>query len=108
MAEAVSEEDVVLTEMLTNEKPCRFLIEVFRKNQPYADGQAYASEIRDEIDSTYAHTVKIKNRLVDAGLITSEKKGRKQILELTETGHNVAESVSTLYQTLEEEGESSQ
>lgn len=108
MAEAVSEEDVVLTEMLTHEKPCQFLLQVLRKNQAFSDEEAYASKISKEIDGTYAHVVKISQKFEKAGLITREKDGRKELLELTEAGQEIAEAVSNLYQTLEEEGESSQ
>ena len=69
-----------------NEKPVQALIKIRRTRE-----DIYCSVVARKIDSTYAHTVKIIQELEDEGYLTSEKKGRRKILELTEKGQDMAE-----------------
>lgn len=64
-----------------NEKPVMTLVTIRKSNK-----EIYASIISREIDTTYAHTVKIMARLEEQDLVKSEKQGRKKILTLTDKG----------------------
>lgn len=81
-----------ITELLLNEKPVFVLVTL-------TDGEKYGSEIADEIDTTYAHTVKILSDLKERGLVRSEKDGRKKYIFLTEKGRELANSCTNLVNT---------
>jgi DNA-binding MarR family transcriptional regulator len=70
-----------MNNIFLNEKPVRALVEIKKSNK-----EIYGSVISREIDTTYAHTVKIIAQLEEKGLVESEKKGRKKILTLTDRG----------------------
>jgi len=55
--------------------------------------ECFASEVSREIDTTYAHCVKIVSTLVKAGYMEKEAKGRKNILYLTEKGQEIAQKL---------------
>jgi DNA-binding MarR family transcriptional regulator len=78
-----------LEEFFLNVKPVKTLIAL---NDPGTGN--YASAISKKTDSTYSHTVRILNRMEESGLVTSEKKGRKKELELTDRGHEIAQKLS--------------
>ena len=59
-------------------------------------GPKYATILSKEIDCTYSHTVKLLDLFKDYGLVDFEKKGRIKIVKLTETGADLAQSVSGL------------
>jgi len=71
------------------EKPCKILIEV---NNPQTDN--YPSEIAKATGCTYSHTVRLIQRMEKMDLITSEKEGRRKMLELTDKGRKIAKSLS--------------
>jgi len=79
-----------------NEKPVMALVTIRRSRE-----DIYCSVISREIDTTYAHTVKIISRLEEEGLLKSEKNGRKKILELTEEGEECAERFIKILSALE-------
>lgn len=68
------------------EKPVLALLSI--KN---AEKETYCSLISDEIDSTYAHTVKIVSKMKDLDLLETREKGRKKIVSLSEKGEKQAE-----------------
>lgn len=72
--------------MFLNEKPVMALATIRRHRE-----DIYGSVVSREIDTTYAHTVKIISRLEEEGLVESEKKGRKKMLELTDEGRRYAD-----------------
>lgn len=76
-------------DLFIKEKPSKALVTI-RRNQT---GEIYGSMVSTKIDTTYAHTVKILAQLEDHGLIRTEKKGRKKLLELTEKGDEYAEKL---------------
>lgn len=78
------------------EKPVMALITLRRNRQ-----EMYGSIVSKKIDTTYAHTIKILAELEDQGLITSQKKGRKNVLELTEEGETCADKLIELMESLE-------
>ncbi len=68
------------------EKPVLALLSIKNSNC-----ETYCSKISDEIDSTYAHTVKIISKMRELGLIDTEEEGRKKIVTLSEKGERQAE-----------------
>lgn len=91
-------EDIDLTQLLTNDMPCRTLIEIERLDRPYA------LQISREVGSTFSHITKVTSKLESLELVRSEKDGRKKILALTEEGERVANAVEKLYDALEDVG----
>lgn len=70
-----------MNNIFLNEKPVMALVTIRKAND-----EIYGSIISREIDTTYAHTVKIIAQLEEKNLVKSEKKGRKKILTLTPKG----------------------
>ena len=60
----------------------------------------YGSVLAKEVDCTYSHAVKILQTLEVLGLVTFEKKGRIKLIKLTEKGVEVADSISTIRQSV--------
>lgn len=81
-----------LTELLLNEKPTFVLVTL-------TEGEKYGSEIAEQIDTTYAHTVKIIKQLKQKGLVRTEKDGRKKYVFLTEKGRELANDCTNLVNT---------
>lgn len=78
-----------LESFFLNVKPVKILITL---NNPGTDN--YASAISKKTDCTYSHTVRIIQKLEDAGLVESNMKGRKKEIELTEKGLKLAKALS--------------
>lgn len=91
-----------MKDFFLKEKPVMALVTIRR-----ARDEVYCSVISKKIDTTYAHTVKIISRMEEEGLIESEKKGRKKILELTSKGEKFANHFLDILQDFEEEQYSS-
>lgn len=72
-----------------NKKPVKILIAL---NDPGTE--SYASAISKKTDCTYSHTVRILKKMEEAELITSNMKGRKKELELTDKGQKLAKALS--------------
>lgn len=69
------------------------------------EGGTYASVISREIESTFAHTTNILNKLEEKGLVTFEPDGsdnRVKRVELTPKGQDAAELVEELTAVLED------
>lgn len=60
----------------------------------------YGSVLAKEVDCTYSHAVKILQTLENLGLVTFEKKGRIKLIKLTKKGTEVADSISSIKQTV--------
>ena len=60
----------------------------------------YGSVLAKEVDCTYSHAVKILQTLEVLGLVTFEKKGRIKLIKLTKKGMEVADSISTIRQSV--------
>lgn len=67
------------------EKPVKSLLLLKETNEPI-----YVSMIAKEIDSTYAHTLKVLSNLKKRGLVSFERKGRVKQVKLTELGKGAA------------------
>ncbi|HIJ98673.1 TPA: winged helix DNA-binding protein [archaeon] len=72
------------------EKPARLLVYVKR------DQKAYASTLAKRIDCTYAHTVKLLDRMQQMGLVNFDRSGRIKYITLTSTGNDLAEHFESL------------
>lgn len=87
-----------MEELFINEKPVKALI-TLRRNR-----EMYCSKISREVDTTYAHTVRILSRLEEESLIETRKEGRKKFIKLTSEGEKYAEKFQQLLE-LSEEGQ---
>lgn len=63
----------------------------------------YCRVLSSEIDTTYAHAVNLVSRLEEAGLIRSDRQGRKKIIELTSKGEKYAEMFDQILTEIEED-----
>lgn len=78
-------------DIFLHKKPARIMVHL---NNPARDN--YTSQIAREIDCTYSHAVRITHKLEETGLVKTREEGRKKILELTNTGEEIAELLSEL------------
>ncbi|MBE0524603.1 MAG: winged helix DNA-binding protein, partial [Methanosarcinales archaeon] len=84
--------------LILQQKPALTLLSI--RNE----GGTYASVISREIESTFAHTTNILNKLEEQGLVTFEPDGsdnRVKRVELTPKGQDAAELVDELAAVLE-------
>ena len=73
--------------MFIKEKPAKALVFIHR-NQNTDD--VFVSKISRRVDTTYAHSCKIIEKLEEEGYVESEKRGRKKFLTLTDEGEQMA------------------
>lgn len=71
-------------EFFLKEKPVKALIVIGESDE------TYCSEVSEQIDSTYAHTVKLISKMEELGLIETRKSGRKKMVSLSEEGEKQA------------------
>lgn len=83
------------TELYLNEKPVKALLMVYHSND-----ETFCREISNDIDSTYAHTVKIISKLKDLEIIETRDQGRKKMLKLTSKGQRQAKIFDNLLDEL--------
>lgn len=83
-------------EMFLNEKPAQVLIKIRRNRK-----ELNMSDIQKKIDTTYAHTVKVINRLEDKGLLETIEEGRSKTVKLTEEGEQLVKPLADFMQTAE-------
>lgn len=74
-----------LKSFFLKEKPVLALLSI--KN---AEDGTYCSEISEEIDSTYAHTVKIISKMKEFDLLETREEGRKKVVTLSTKGKRQA------------------
>lgn len=84
-----------LEKLLIKSKPIKLLVNLRRETTPN-----YASELSNQINATYSHTVKVLSRMEDLELVRHKKKGRKKIIELTDHGAEIAEKSSELLKAI--------
>jgi len=75
-----------LKSVFLNEKPVSVLTSTYRKPEP-----PFIGEVAKSIDTTYAHTVKITDKLEQKGFIERELDGRKKYIHLTDKGERYAQ-----------------
>ena len=78
-------------EVFFRKKPAMILV-ALRKNSR----NRYGSVLAKEVDCTYSHAVKILQEMERANLVQFEKQGRIKIINLTENGDRVAESIERI------------
>ena len=76
-----------LIDIFLREKPVKMLVKLSKK----PNKEKYFSIIAKEVDCTYSHTVRTIQDLERKGLLTLNKRGRKNIIELTKLGKDLAE-----------------
>jgi DNA-binding MarR family transcriptional regulator len=72
------------------EKPAKCLLLLKKSDEP-----TYASIIAREIDTTYAHTLKVLSRLRRSGFIYHRPAGRIKLVDLTDLGEETAACLET-------------
>ena len=85
------------TDLFLRSKPSRALMQI---SDILERGNKYSSRIAKEVDTTYAHIVKIIKEFERLGLITSEKEGRKKIIKLTEKGKKMSDHFKGVHELL--------
>jgi DNA-binding MarR family transcriptional regulator len=89
---------------LVQEKPAAILRELRKFNKKFSDEEPYASNLSENVDTTYSHLNNTLDKLEEKGLVEKkEKTGRKRLLELTEKGRKVAEQLEKVETTLSKE-----
>lgn len=63
-------------------------------------GPKYATILSKAVDCTYSHTVKLLSQFEKNGLVTFTKKGRIKIVELTDQGQGLAQSIESVLRRL--------
>lgn len=76
--------------MFLQEKPAKCLLLLRRSEDPM-----YASIIAREVDTTYAHTLRILSKLARLGFASFKPAGRIKLVELTEVGEAAAVRLAT-------------
>jgi len=85
------------TDLFLRNKPALALVQI---SDVIERGNKYSSKIAKEIDTTYAHIVKIMKEFEKLGLITAEKEGRKKIINLTDKGKKLANHFKGIHELL--------
>ena len=83
--------NIQLEEMFLRKKPARLLVHIKQ-----ADPDSYASNLAKKIDCTYAHTVKLLQKMQDHGLVDFNKDGRVKYISLTDAGQALATDFENL------------
>ena len=81
-----------LSHLFLREKPVQMLVKLNKRKGK----EKYFSVIAKEVDCTYSHTVRTLQELQKKGLITFKKVGRKNIIQLTKLGKDMAETFDRL------------
>lgn len=84
---AETDRSETIKRLFLQDKPAEILISIANMNLPYA------SRILKEVDTTFAHAVKILSAMEELGIIETEKSGRIKNLKLTPHGEALAESL---------------
>ncbi len=79
-----------LVDVFFQDKPTKMLIEMYMNSTE----PMYGSTLAKRIDCTYSHVIKIVKIFEKYGLINVHRKGRLNLIELTERGRKVAKLIS--------------
>jgi DNA-binding MarR family transcriptional regulator len=71
-------------------KPADVLLDLYRS------GTSNVTEIARRTSSTYAHTVRVVNRLEKMGVVRFERRGRTKLVGLTEVGRKIGEHLDEI------------
>lgn len=78
------------------EKPVRALLLIENMEE------TYCSQVSEEIDATYAHTVKIISELEEKDILETRKSGRKKLVKLSDKGQKFASAFSEVMNLYED------
>ncbi|MFB6208959.1 MAG: hypothetical protein ABEJ56_02355 [Candidatus Nanohaloarchaea archaeon] len=84
------------SDIYLKEKPVMTLITIHQ-----SDEDIFCGKVSGEIDSAYAHKVKIVSRLKEMEIIETKQVGRKKLLSLTDQGSEQAEHLINLIKVSE-------
>lgn len=84
-----------VTEFYLNEKPVMALVMIYNSEE-----ETFCREISNDIDSTYAHTVKIIAKFKKMEVLTTQTHGRKKMISLTSKGKRQAKIFDNLLEEL--------
>ncbi len=91
------ESDNEIEKLFFKVKPVRIMINVAGRDE------SYARKLSKDVGATYAHTVKVLNRMKDYELVQFEPKGRKKIVTFTEGGRDIVDPLSSAYREVEKQ-----
>ena len=72
-------------------KPCKIMATLRDAETPW-----HLSKLAKSSDTTYVYVTKLVSRMQKEGLVTTEPKGRKRLVKLTEKGMKVANAITEL------------
>jgi len=79
-----------LIDVFFQDKPTKMIIELYMNSTE----PMYGSTLAKRIDCTYSHVIKIVKVFEKYGLIDVHRKGRLNLIELTEKGRKVAKTIT--------------
>ena len=79
-----------LVDVFFQDKPTKMLIEMYMNSTE----AMYGSTLAKRIDCTYSHVIKIIKIFEKYGLIEIQRKGRLNLIELTEKGRKIAKTIT--------------
>jgi len=79
----------VASRLFLRQKPVKLLTSL-------VSGPKYATILSKEIDCTYSHTVKLLDQFKSFGLVEFEKKGRIKMVNLTDSGEDLAKAIENV------------
>ena len=85
--------------ILFQEKPYKLLIRI-KDLEGGQDKDRSCSALIKSINCTYSHGLKLLKKLEKTGLISFEKKGRKNIVKLTEKGNKIIDHFKKIKEQL--------
>ena len=80
-----------IQKLFLNTKPVELLIQLSKPNARH-----YSSALSKDVGVTYSHTVKCVQEFKSMELVNFEKKGRKKIINLNDTGQELANKFQRL------------
>lgn len=78
-------------EVFFRRKPAMILVALRKSTK-----NRYGSVLAKEVDCTYSHAVKILQEMERARLVNFIKRGRIKVIQLTETGNNIADHIERI------------
>ncbi|OFV67153.1 MAG: MarR family transcriptional regulator [Candidatus Syntrophoarchaeum caldarius] len=76
--------------LFLQDKPAEILLTISEMKHPYT------SKVIKQVDTTFAHALKILSAMEELGILKSEKTGRIRMLKLTPYGEKLAKSMNAL------------
>jgi len=90
-------EELKMLQIFLRDKPVNIALSLKRVGK-----KRYASQIAKEADCTYSHTVRVLSEMQERGLINFNKNGRLKLIELSNIGDRVVETLDELVKLLKQ------